>query len=80
MISRKLSLGMTVTASGFFMSEPSLANTLQKETPTEMVNPSSYLILSRRVLAITSPLPNAFVLPVTSIQTSSMPYGSMRSV
>ena len=43
-ISLKDSFGITVIASGFFISEPSLAKILLKETPMETVNPSSYLM------------------------------------
>ena len=42
----KLSCGMTVTASGFFISLPSFAKILLKETPAEIVRPSSNLIRS----------------------------------
>ena len=76
----KLSLDMTVVASGFFISEPSFANILVKDTPTEMVRPISFLMRSRRASAIFTPSPNSFTDGVTSSQPSSMPNGSTKSV
>lgn len=72
-LSRKVSFGMTVTASGFFISEPSLANILLKDTPTEIVSPSSNLIVSRMSFATFSGEPKMFSVPLTSNQHSSIP-------
>lgn len=74
------STGITVVASGLRISLPSLANTLLKETPTEMVIPNSSFTRRRRASAICSPSPNSPVEPVTSSQHSSRPKGSTRSV
>ena len=75
------SRGITVVASGFFMSLPSLANTLLKDTPTLRVSPVSAFTVERirSARALASP-PNRWRLPVTSSQLSSMPKGSTRSV
>ena len=78
--SLKFSFEITVTASGFFISEPSFAKILLKLTPTEMVIPSSRLISLLILLAISKPSPKSTVLPVTSSQHSSMPNGSTISV
>ena len=67
-------------ASGFFMSEPSLANILLKDTPTLTVRPSSSRVARRMLSAIVMASPRELRLPVTSSQHSSMPKGSMRSV
>ena len=45
---------ITVMASGFFISEPNLANILLKDTPTEIVKPSSNLIVSLILFATRS--------------------------
>ena len=73
--------GITVVASGFFRSLPSLANTLLNDTPTLSVNPVSARTVARMrsASALASP-PNRCRLPVTSSQLSSMPKGSTRSV
>ena len=60
-ISLKCSFGIQVTASGFFMSLPSFEKTLLKDTPAEIVSPSSNLIRSLISLAIFSPLPITIV-------------------
>ena len=49
---------------------------LPKLTPTDTVISSSLFTRLRIVWAIASPLPNSFVLPVTSNQHSSSPKGS----
>ena len=72
----KLSLFITVTASGFLMSEPSLAKTLLKLTPIETVSPISSLILFLISSAIKYPSPPCFLESVTSSQASSIPKGS----
>ena len=68
---------MTVTASGFFMSEPSFAKILLKLTPMETVSPISSFTVVRISLAISS---GVFCWrsgdPVSSIQLSSMPNDS----
>ena len=71
----------TVVASGFFMSLPSLAKTLLKETPTLMVSPVSSFTVPRiwSAMALPSP-PKRCMEPVMSSQLSSMPKGSTRSV
>ena len=58
-----------------------MANTLLKDTPTEMVSPNSsrMVLRMRSARALGSP-PNRCREPVTSSQLSSMPKGSMRSV
>ena len=71
---------MTVVASGFFISEPSLANTLLKETPTDTVSPSSRRMRLRIALAMAGPSPKSSTEPVTSNQHSSKPKGSTWSV
>ena len=73
--------GITVVASGFFRSLPSLANTLLNDTPTLTVSPVSAFTVARMrsASALASP-PNRCRLPVTSSQLSSMPNGSTRSV
>ena len=78
--SRKVSFSITVTASGFFISEPSFANILLKETPTEIVKPNSNLIVSRMVFATFSGAPKILSVPLISNQHSSIPYGSTWSV
>ena len=72
----KFSGEITVTASGFFMSEPSFANTLVNDTPIDTVTPTSRFMRSRNSSAIFSPLPSNLRLSVTSSQHSSMPNGS----
>ena len=69
-LSLKVSFSITVTASGFFISEPSLANILLKETPTEIVRPSSNLIVSRISLATFSGEPKIPLVPEISSQHS----------
>ena len=68
---------MTVTASGFFMSEPSFAKILLKLTPMETVSPTSSFTVVLISLAISS---GVFCwrsgAPVSSIQLSSMPNDS----
>ena len=80
-LSRKFSRVMTVVASGFFRSLPSLAKTLLKDTPTEMVSPVSSRTSrrSRSAMALPSP-PKRCMEPVISSQLSSMLKGSTRSV
>ena len=56
----------SVTASCFFISLPILANTLQKEMPTETVSPSSSFTVWRMHWAICQLVPNRRWLPVTS--------------
>ena len=79
-ISRKFSRRITVTASGFFISLPSFANTLLNDTPTEIVSPSSFFTTSLTSSAMVSGEPNSRVLPLTSSQHSSIPNGSIISV
>ena len=70
---------MTVTASGFFMSLPSLAKILLNDTPTDTVMPSSRFTRSRMSWAIRSP--SRIVRPglLRSIHASSSPKDSTRS-
>ena len=75
-MSRKESGGMTVTASGFFMSLPSLAKILLNDTPTDTVMPSSRFTRSRISSAITVEFPKRCTLPETSNQHSSRPNDS----
>ena len=76
-ISRNRSYGMTVVASGFFKSLPSLANILLKETPTLTVTPSSSFTRRRIVLAtLTGSLCRYGSDCVRSIQFSSSPKAS----
>ena len=71
---------ITVSPSGLFISEPSFASSLLCETPTEAVRPvrsRMRFLISR---AMSSPLPNRPVLPVTSRKASSSESPSTRSV
>ena len=52
MRSRQLFSSKTVTASGFFMSEPSLAKILLKDTPMDTVRPISSFMVWRICSAI----------------------------
>ena len=70
---------IVVIALGFFISEPSFANTLLNETPILTVSPSSSSTVRRISFAISSRLPK-MRLPVTSSQHSSIPKGSTKSV
>ena len=74
--SRKFSGEMTVVASGFLRSLPSLANTLLNDTPTDSVSPSSSFTRRLSSPAIAVPL---IGWPVTSSHASSSPNGSTRS-
>ena len=78
-MSRKESCEMTVTASGFFMSLPSLAKILLNDTPTDTVIPSSRFTRSRISWAMRSP--SRIVRPglLRSIHASSSPKDSTRS-
>ena len=76
-ISLKCSKGITVVASGFFKSLPSLAKILLKDTPTLTVTPSSSFTRRRMVSAIvTGSLCRQDREPVRSIQFSSSPKAS----
>ncbi len=71
---------ITVSPSGLFIPDPSFASSLLCETPTEAVRPvRSWMrfLISR---AMSSPLPNSPVLPVTSRNASSSESPSTRSV
>ena len=68
---------ISVTASGFFMSDPSLAKILLKLTPMDTVSPTSSFTVFRISLAIsTGVLCAKRGDPVSSIQLSSMPNDS----
>ena len=72
--------GTTTRPSGLRMSEATLATSFEVATPTEAVSWISRRIASLRRRAISSPVPNARPLPLTSRNASSIETGSTRSV
>ena len=77
--SLKSSRVTTVTASGFFMSLPSLAKILLKDTPMLTVRPVSSLTARRILSARCRPSVSSPPEQGMDIQFSSMPKGSIRS-
>ena len=71
---------IAVTASGFFMSDPSLAKILLYDTPTETVSPVSFRTALRISSAMCVPSPETSCVKGRSIQHSSIPKGSIASV
>ena len=71
--SRKFSFVISVCPSGFFMSEPSLANTLLNEMPTEIVMPISSRTRRRSSRARAGPSFSTSSFPGNPSQFSSMP-------
>ena len=74
--SRQFWSSSTVMASGFFMSLPSFAKILLKETPTDTVMPSSVLTATRISSAMCSASRKLLQIGVMSIQHSSIPKDS----
>ena len=75
-----LSGSITVSPSGLFMSEASLARNLFGATPTEAVRPVSEAMRCLRRMPISVAGPSSRMLPVTSRKASSRLSGSTSGV